>query len=231
MIAAAEALQRGAADRSAPVLPRKASAEAITWVPSVQAADRPAGARWSRSITHRNAARLRGAADRRDEIRESGCRPAPHRIAATSARRRPAARPRRGPDVAARGDGLLAGRIDQDQRHRGGAARYAHARRCNRCLRGRDRRQMRSLTSSSWPPSGPAKGHAPAQPRDRDRGVGGAAAAGDDEIRCLHLGAGAGKFFDPHDDVLHRDAGAEDLRGCLPCSVSQSRSRPPPRRG
>ena len=56
------------------------------------------------------------------------------------------------------------------------------------------------------------EGHAPAQPRDGDRGIGGAAAAGDDEFRGRDLGAGRGKILHAHDDVLHRDAGAQDFR-------------------
>ena len=71
--------------------------------------------------------------------------------------------------------------------------------------------------------------HAPAQPRDRDRGVAGLTADGDDKIRCLRLGAGVGKFVDPHHDILHGAAGAEDAGRVR--SVSQNGSRPPPRRG
>ena len=38
------------------------------------------------------------------------------------------------------------------------------------------------------------EGDAPAEPRDRDRGIGRAAAAGDDEFGGMHFGAGRGKF-------------------------------------
>src|SRR5581483_4621747 len=54
------------------------------------------------------------------------------------------------------------------------------------------------------------KAHAATEPCDADRGIRGAAAAGDDELRGGDLLAGEGKALDPHDDVLDRDPGAED---------------------
>ena len=57
------------------------------------------------------------------------------------------------------------------------------------------------------------KARVAAEARDRHRRVGGAAAAGDDEVRRRHFGAGRRKVLDPHHDVLHRDAGAQNPGG------------------
>ena len=68
-----------------------------------------------------------------------------------------------------------------------------------------------------------------AKPGRRNGGIAGLAAAGDQEFRRLHLAAGVGEFVDPHHDILHGAAGAENAGRV--CGVSQNGSRPPPRRG
>ena len=53
---------------------------------------------------------------------------------------------------------------------------------------------------------------AAAKPRDRDRGIGGAAAVDDEKIVRLHLAVGLREFLDAKHLVEHDDAGAEDAR-------------------
>src|SRR5262249_59746495 len=68
------------------------------------------------------------------------------------------------------------------------------------------------------------------QPGDRHRRIGRTSAAGDDEVAGRHLGARDGETLDTHDDVLHGDACAKDLR-LFWRAFSQSLSRLRPKRG
>jgi hypothetical protein len=56
------------------------------------------------------------------------------------------------------------------------------------------------------------KSGAPAKPRDRDRRIGGAAAAGDQEFQHRGFAAGRGETLDPKDEVEHRNARAQHDR-------------------
>ena len=82
---------------------------------------------------------------------------------------------------------------------------------------------MRLLTWSSSPPSGPAKATRPPS-----RATATAALAAQPPPVTMNsdgrnLGAGRREILHAHDDVLHRDAGAQDLRSSLP---AQRQSKP-----
>ena len=130
--------------------------------------------------------------------------------------------------VAAGGDHLFAGRVDQDQRHRGGRAGNAHGVAAIDLLAPQ---ALDDTTSEFVVVVAERAGEADraAKPGRCNGGIAGLAAAGDQEFRRLHLGAGVGEFVDPHHDILHGAAGAENAGRV--CSVSQNGSRPPPRRG
>ena len=82
---------------------------------------------------------------------------------------------------------------------------------------------MRLLVASSSSPSGPANRTLRPEARGGDGRIGGAAAAGDDEIGGVDFGAGRREGLHAHDDVLHGNAGAEDRRAFRPFgALSQS---------
>ena len=68
--------------------------------------------------------------------------------------------------------------------------------------------------------------HAPAQPCDRNRGIGGTAAAHGHELAGVTLAVDRRDGFHPIHLVEHDDAGAEDARGF----ALNQRSLPRPRR-
>ncbi len=132
---------------------------------------------------------------------------------------------------AAGGDGLLARGVEQDERHRGGAAGNAHGAAVVDTLAGEiGDDAVAHLVVAAAERAG--EGRASAQARDGDRGVGRTAATGDDEFRCRNLGAGCREILHAHDDVLHRDAGAQDFRSFASRRrFNQRRSRSLARRG
>ena len=131
-----------------------------------------------------DAARLRGAADRRDKFGKAVVDQ--HGVGVFHKSRR-IGRQRAGELAAAPGgNGFFAERIEQDQRHRGGAAGNAHHAAAIDALGVRSAK-MRSLIASPTSAERAGKLHARAEPRDGDRGIGGAAAAGDDELGRMRL--------------------------------------------
>ena len=172
----------------------------------------------------RNVARLRREANRQTDIAVAIVQ---HRDIDPGDRRRRIGRYGLAQSLIAAGrDHLLAGRVDHDDRHRRARARHpqraadvdAFARKCLDDGIG----DVVILVAQRADVT-----HLGAEARRSDRGIAGLAAAGDQEFRRRHLGAGLREVFHPHDDVLHGAAGAQDSR----CRFSQSGSRPRPRRG
>ena len=176
----------------------------------------------------RNAALLRRQADRRDEIRIMDVEQ--HRVGLANRRVRIGRGHFFETLVAARGDHFLAFGIDQDQRH--GRKRAGHAQRAaavDVLAHENADNAVGDFVIAAAKRAG--KRHLAAEAGDRDGGIAGLAAAGDEEVGRLHLAAGIGEFVHPHHNVLHGAAGAQNSRDLFLRGVRQSRSRPPPRRG
>jgi hypothetical protein len=156
-----------------------------------------------------------------------------HRVGGRHQPRRIGGHDRRQQVVAVRDDHPLAACIDEDRRQRG---RYAgdalaspavdalapesgeHAV-AERILAGRaaERARQRRL---------------PAEPRDGDGGIGGAAAVDDEVVARRRFRVRLRKIFDQEDLVEHDDPGTQDRwRACAAPGASGTRPHPPPRRG
>ena len=122
---------------------------------------------------------------------------------------------------------LLAVAVDEDAGHRDRAAVDAeHARRIDAGLRQRVEEAAARIVGADRA----GKARAAAEPRHRDRRIGGAAAGGGDQVAGAHLGARRGKAFDLEQEIFHRDAGAQHHR-CALGRVRRSQRRSPPTRG
>ena len=122
-------------------------------------------------------------------------------------------RRRRQPVVAIGHDHPLAARVDEDRGERRGHARNALAGRAVDLLareRGQHPVAVRVLAGGAAERAGQRRPSA--QPGDRDRGVGGAAAVDGEEILSLGFAVRLREALDPEDLVEHDDAGAEDVR-------------------
>ena len=178
----------------------------------------------------RNPARLRRLADRRDEIRIAVVEQ--HRVDVGDCCVRDA------PARLSSNPGRGAWRSFFLRRHRPGSATPTRShparawRRCNRYFRASGFARMRPANSSSFGAERARKAHLAAKAGDGNRGISGLTSGRDQEFGRLNLGAGIGKLVDPHDDVLHGAAGAQDAGMIFSrMRVTQSGSRPPPMRG
>jgi hypothetical protein len=111
--------------------------------------------------------------------------------------------------VAPRGQQPLAVAIDENARDRTGGSRKAHG------AGGADTRMRKTLEHTRAMlviAERTGKSRLTAQPRDRDRGIGGATAAGDQKFKHRDLVGGRGKALDPKDEVEDRNARAQHDR-------------------
>ena len=114
-------------------------------------------------------------------------------------------------DTATRRDCFLTGRVEQDERYRCCATGNTRDPAAIDTFLGEIGKDA-NADSVIGAAQRASKGDTPTKPRGRHRRVGRATPAGDYEVARGDFRAWSGKVLHAHDDILDRDAGAQDFR-------------------